>query len=61
MTNCRMDLGEKVRLEDVVVVNTNTSADPFFGASGVQLGRNDNCAAGGGAQLVTFGGISFLQ
>lgn len=60
-TNCQLQFGENVVLEDVVVLTTNTSASSFSGASGVQIGRNDNCAEGGGAQLVTLGGISFPQ
>jgi len=41
----------------VVIVNESTSAKSFNAASGIQIGRDDNCAEGGGAQLVTRGGI----
>jgi Flp pilus assembly protein TadG len=60
-TNCKLMFGENVRLEDVVVVNESQDATSFNGASGIQIGRDDNCATGGGAQLVTRGGINFPQ
>ncbi|MDF0603864.1 Tad domain-containing protein [Psychromarinibacter sp. C21-152] len=57
ITNCKMNFGQGVSLEDAVVVNLNTSDNSFGAASGVRLGRDDNCATGGGAQLVTMGGL----
>ncbi|MGR3343453.1 MAG: pilus assembly protein TadG-related protein [Paracoccaceae bacterium] len=61
VTNCQLRFGENVRLEDVVVAVDNTSDPSINGASGVQLGRNDNCGSGGGAQLVTTGSIFLPQ
>ena len=60
-TNCQLQFGENVKLEDVVIVNENTTAASFSAASGLQIGRDDNCAEGGGAQLVTKGSIRFPQ
>lgn len=57
-TNCELKFGEGVVLEDVVMVNESTSSKSFNAASGIQLGRDDHCGDGGGAQLVTRGGIS---
>ncbi len=59
ITNCTIDFGAKSEIRDVIFVNKNTSDDSFTGASGFTLGLDDNCAAGGGAQLVTLGGMSF--
>lgn len=61
VTNCQLMFGENTVLEDVVIGNTNVSDKSFSAASGLQIGRNDNCATGGGAQLVTLGGVNFPQ
>jgi hypothetical protein len=61
ITNCQLQFGENVVLEDVVVGNTNTSATSYSAASGLQIGRNDNCGTGGGSQIVTLGGVKFPQ
>lgn len=57
VTNCLLKFGEGVGLEDAIVVNTNTREKSIDAASGVRIGRNDNCAVGGGAQIVTRGGV----
>lgn len=61
VTNCILQFGENVALEDVTVVNTNTAVDSLNASSGLRLGRDDDCAAGGGAQLVTRGGVKIPQ
>jgi len=58
ITDCEVKFGQNVVLEDVVFFNTNTSDKSFNAASSLQLGVDDNCAAGGGAQLVTRGGVN---
>ena len=58
-TNCEMMFGEGVELRNVTIVNENTSEKSFNSASGIQIGTNDHCKEGGGAQLVTLGGIDF--
>ncbi|MGR3343452.1 MAG: hypothetical protein ACU0DI_09565 [Paracoccaceae bacterium] len=60
-TNCKMKFGANVVLKDVVIVNENTRDNSFNSASGLRLGRDDNCATDGGVQLVTRGGIVFPQ
>ena len=60
-TNCRLLFGENVALENAVIVNENTSPTSFYGPAGIRLGRDDQCGEGGGAQLVTKGGIAFTQ
>ena len=59
VTNCRVELGGNVRLEDVVIASTNTSSAAISGASGVNIGRDDECAPGGGAQIITLGSMRF--
>ena len=56
---CEIRLGSGVILEDVVMVSTATGANSISSPSGLQVGRDDNCAVGGGAQIVTKGGMSF--
>lgn len=58
-TNCSIKFGQGVILKNTVVATSNTDANSLNAASGLQVGDNDNCAAGGGAQLVTMGGMSF--
>jgi hypothetical protein len=61
VTDCQIMFGENVVLENVVVASSNTSATSISAASGLQIGRNDNCATGGGAQVVTLGGANIPQ
>lgn len=58
-TNCAVKFGNDVILEDVVISTTNASAKSFSSSSGLQVGRNDSCARGGGVQLLTRGGADF--
>ncbi|MFP1645777.1 Tad domain-containing protein [Pontitalea aquivivens] len=57
VTDCDLKFGAGARLEDVVIVTRNTGDKSVYAAAGLQVGRNDNCAPGGGAQIVTYGGI----
>ncbi|MXQ07602.1 hypothetical protein GQ651_07060 [Alphaproteobacteria bacterium GH1-50] len=59
VTNCQVSLGAGSQLIDVIIVSTNENADSINGAAGVVLGLDDNCTPGGGAQLVTKGGVKF--
>lgn len=61
ITNCQLRLGENVSLEDATIISTNSTASAVSSASGIRLGRNDNCATGGGAQIVTLGDVDFPQ
>lgn len=58
-TACEVSFGSGVIVQDAVIVNTNTGAKSFNASAGFQLGKKDFCAAGGGAQLVTLGGMNF--
>ncbi|PUB17212.1 TadE/TadG family type IV pilus assembly protein [Yoonia sediminilitoris] len=46
-------------LEDSRVISKSTSADSINAPAGLRVGRNDNCGDGGGAQLITVGGMRF--
>lgn len=58
ISDCEVKFANGVVLEDVVVATTNTSANSLNSPSGLQIGRLDNCAPGGGATLMTLGGFS---
>ena len=59
VTNCQISMSQSMRLEDVVVATTNTDSKSISGASSANFGRDDNCAPGGGAQIITLGGMEF--
>jgi len=58
VSDCEIKFANGVMLEDVVIATTNTSATSFNTPSGLSIGRDDNCAAGGGATLMTLGGFN---
>lgn len=58
VANCEVNIGQGVVLDDAVLANTSTSNTSFSSAAGFQLGRNDGCAPGGSAQIVTMGGVN---
>lgn len=59
IANCPVEFGAGVELHDVVFINTSTDSQSFSAPSGLQVGKNDSCASGGGAQLLTLGGMDF--
>lgn len=59
VSTCEIKFGSGVKVENAVIVTTNTSAKSFNSGSGFTLGLDDSCAPGGGAQLVTLGGMNF--
>jgi len=59
VTDCAVKFGQDVRLENVIIATRNTGAKSVTAAAGLQVGRNDHCAPGGGAQIITFGGMDF--
>lgn len=61
ITNCKVSFSSGVRLRDAVVVSKNTAANSINASSGLVVGHDDDCAAGGGAQLVTLGGMDFAS
>lgn len=61
IAQCPVTFGQGVVLQDVIFANTSTDSQSFSSPSGFQIGKDDNCAAGGGAQLLTMGGVRFAS
>jgi hypothetical protein len=59
VTNCSIEMGSNARIENSVVATTSTSATSITGASGSTFGEEDDCAPGGGTQVITLGGLRF--
>ena len=61
MTDCELDFATGVILDGSTFLTRATGdrsvSAPSGGNGGLQIGRNDDCAAGGGAQIITFGGM----
>ncbi len=60
-TNCRISYADNVRLEDVVMATTNTAARSVEGNQNIYIGRDDSCAPGGGAQILSMGSMKFTS
>lgn len=56
-TDCQISFGQGVLLENVLIFTSSDDPKSFTAPSGLQIGLDDGCAAGGGAQLVTMGGL----
>jgi hypothetical protein len=61
ITNCKITFGNGTVLEDSIIATTSTSDESFKGPNGIQIGASDSCAAGGGATLITKGGMKFAS
>lgn len=61
ITNCQISFGSGGALENGLIATVNTSASSISGSSDTRIGRADACAAGGGAQLVSLGGMNFAS
>ena len=59
VTSCDVKFEQGVQIINSVIASTNISSKSMSASSGLQVGLNDNCAAGGGSQLVTAGSMSF--
>lgn len=60
-TNCPITFSNGAKIEDAVIATTNTDVKSIDGPNGIVLGKNDNCTTGGGAQVLTMGGMSFAS
>ncbi|MBC2833997.1 TadG family pilus assembly protein [Paragemmobacter straminiformis] len=60
-TNCPITFSNGAKVEDAVIATTNTDVKSIDGPNGIVLGKNDNCGTGGGAQILTMGGMSFAS
>ncbi|WP_374372050.1 Tad domain-containing protein [Tabrizicola sp.] len=61
ITNCQISFGSGGALENGLIATLHTGASSISGASDTRIGRADACAAGGGAQLVSLGGMNFAS
>lgn len=57
IAHCPVTFSNGMALEDVVVVNYSTDSQSIYSSQGLRLGKVDHCAEGGGAQIVTKGGV----
>jgi len=57
-TNCRISFGAGAALEDVVIATSSTSGNSISSSDNLRVGQDDGCTSGGGATLMTAGGIS---
>jgi len=57
VTDCKVQFGQGVILDNTVIASSNTDPKSINAASGVQVGRDDHCAPDGGSQILTMGGI----
>ena len=58
ITNCPIKMSSGSAFEDVTLITKDTSVTSITAPSGLRIGKDDNCADGGGAELITYGGIS---
>jgi hypothetical protein len=59
VTSCEVTLGNGVLLEDRILATTHTGAKSINSPQGLQIGKDDNCATGGGVQILTMGSMNF--
>ena len=59
IADCPVELSNGVVLTDVTLLTTYSGEKSFYSPANIVLGRNDNCAAGGGANIVTKGAVDF--
>lgn len=59
LTNCKVSFGGGIKLEDVLIATTNTDPKSVSSSADLSVGRDDDCDEGGGAQIVTKGGMEF--
>lgn len=59
VTNCEIKFSEGAELENVVIATTSTSAKSMNAPNGLTVGKDDACAEGGDAQLLTMGSMDF--
>lgn len=59
ITNCQVSFGSGGALEDGLIATLHTGAASISGSSDTRIGKVDNCAEGGGAAIVSLGGMDF--
>ncbi len=61
ISNCELKFSAGSVFEDVVIATTNTNVKSINSPSTLQVGRDDGCSEGGGAQFLTMGGMNFAS
>lgn len=59
VTDCEIMFKAGVVIDGSIIATTNTSATAFAAPSSMQIGKDDNCAPGGGSKMLTLGGANF--
>ncbi|MGL4235703.1 pilus assembly protein TadG-related protein [Tabrizicola sp.] len=59
ITNCQVSFGSGGALESGLLATLDTGGTSISGSSDTRIGQKDDCAKGGGAQLVSLGGMDF--
>lgn len=57
VTDCDVKFGAGAALENAILVTTSAGKRSVTAPSGFRLGRDDQCAQGGGASIITLGGV----
>ena len=58
VTDCEIRMSNGAVLDEAIFATRLQTARSINGPQGFQLGRSDDCAPGGGASLITLGGVS---
>lgn len=61
ITNCQVSFGTGGALENGLIATLHTGNASISGSSSSRIGAVDNCATGGGAQLISLGGMNFAS
>ena len=61
IASCDIKLSSRSVLDEVVIATRSTGARSINSPSSLQVGRNDNCATGGGSELLTMGSMNFAS
>ncbi|UWQ15960.1 hypothetical protein K3556_16075 (plasmid) [Aliiroseovarius sp. M344] len=61
LTDCQVKFGQGLRVENSIIATTNTDIKSLTSSSNLVIGKDDNCATGGGTQFLTLGGMSFTS
>lgn len=59
LTNCEIKFEAGVTIEDAVIATTSATAKSISSSAGLRVGKPDNCAPGGDAQIATLGSMNF--
>jgi hypothetical protein len=59
VTGCDVKFESGVVIENSIIATHSNGNKSMTSSAGLQVGRNDNCAPGGGSQLLTLGSMDF--